>query len=82
MAEVMGRELPKDSSGRAVLPEVQAEIQHIQAILDIRRDALRYKMKKFGAGARRTAGLADPLAKTSTGTCENVRSVPGSPPMQ
>jgi hypothetical protein len=34
VVEVMGRELPKESSSRAVLPEVQAEIQHIQAILN------------------------------------------------
>lgn len=32
--EVIGRELPQDSSSRAVLPEVQNEIQHIQAILN------------------------------------------------
>lgn len=34
VVEVMGRELPKESSSRAVLPEVQMEIQHIQAILN------------------------------------------------
>ena len=34
VVEVMGRELPKESSSRAVLPEVQSEIQHIQAILN------------------------------------------------
>jgi len=34
VVEVMGRELPKESSSRAVLPEVQTEIQHIQAILN------------------------------------------------
>lgn len=33
VVEVMGRELPKESSSLAVLPEVQNEIQHIQAIL-------------------------------------------------
>ena len=33
VVEVMGRELPKESSSRGVLPEVQAEIPHIQAIL-------------------------------------------------
>jgi len=33
VVEVMGRELPKESSSRAVLPEVQNEIQHIQMIL-------------------------------------------------
>jgi signal transduction histidine kinase len=32
--EVMGRELPKESSSRSVLPEVQSEIQHIQTILN------------------------------------------------
>jgi signal transduction histidine kinase len=30
----MGKELPKQSSSRAVLPEVQWEIQHIQSILN------------------------------------------------
>lgn len=34
VVEVMGRELPQASSSRAVLPEVQSEIQHIQAILN------------------------------------------------
>lgn len=34
VVEVMGRELPQTSSSRAVLPEVQSEIQHIQAILN------------------------------------------------
>ena len=34
VVEVMGRELPKESSTRAVLPEVQDEIHHIQAILN------------------------------------------------
>jgi len=34
VVEVMGRELPKESSSRAVLPEVQIEIHHIQAILN------------------------------------------------
>ena len=34
VVEVMGRELPKESSSRSVLPEVQAEIHHIQAILN------------------------------------------------
>ena len=34
VVEVMGRELPADSSSRTVLPEVQHEIQHIQAILN------------------------------------------------
>jgi len=34
VVEVMGRELPRESSSRAVLPEVQGEIQHIQAILN------------------------------------------------
>jgi hypothetical protein len=34
VVEVIGRELPQDSSSRAVLPEVQNEIQHIQAILN------------------------------------------------
>lgn len=33
VVEVMGRELPQESSSRAVLPEVQSEIHHIQAIL-------------------------------------------------
>jgi len=33
VVEVMGRELPKESSSRTVLPEVQNEIQHIQMIL-------------------------------------------------
>lgn len=32
--EVMGKELPEHSSSRAVLPEVQGEIQHIQTILN------------------------------------------------
>jgi signal transduction histidine kinase len=34
VVEVMGRELPPESSSRTVLPEVQGEIQHIQAILN------------------------------------------------
>ena len=34
VVEVMGRELPRESSSRAVLPEVQNEIHHIQAILN------------------------------------------------
>lgn len=34
VVEVMGRELPPESSSRAVLPEVHSEIQHIQAILN------------------------------------------------
>jgi len=34
VVEVMGRELPRESSSRAVLPEVQTEIHHIQAILN------------------------------------------------
>ena len=34
VVEVMGRELPQESSSRGVLPEVQSEIQHIQAILN------------------------------------------------
>ena len=34
VVEVMGRELPKESSSRGVLPEVQIEIHHIQAILN------------------------------------------------
>jgi signal transduction histidine kinase len=34
VVEVMGRELPQASSSRTVLPEVQSEIQHIQAILN------------------------------------------------
>jgi two-component system, NtrC family, sensor kinase len=34
VVEVMGRELPQESSSRAVLPEVQGEIQHIQTILN------------------------------------------------
>jgi hypothetical protein len=34
VVEVIGRELPQDSSSRAVLPEVQGEIQHIQTILN------------------------------------------------
>ena len=34
VVEVMGRELPKESSSHSVLPEVQTEIHHIQAILN------------------------------------------------
>ena len=34
VVEVMGRELPPQSSSRAVLPEVQGEIQHIRTILN------------------------------------------------
>src|SRR6266576_2692646 len=34
VVEIMGRELPPESSSRAVLPEVHSEIQHIQAILN------------------------------------------------
>jgi two-component system NtrC family sensor kinase len=34
VVDVMGRELPQDSSIRAVMPEVQLEITHIQAILN------------------------------------------------
>lgn len=34
VVEVMGRELPTESSSRGVLPEVQNEIHHIQAILN------------------------------------------------
>jgi signal transduction histidine kinase len=34
VVEVMGKELPAQSSSRAVLPEVQDEIQHIQTILN------------------------------------------------
>ena len=34
VVEVMGKELPEQSSSRAVLPEVQGEIQHIQSILN------------------------------------------------
>jgi signal transduction histidine kinase len=34
VVEVMGRELPAQSSIRAVLPEVQGEIKHIQTILN------------------------------------------------
>ena len=34
VVEVMGRELPPESASRTVLPEVQSEIQHIQAILN------------------------------------------------
>jgi len=34
VVEVIGRELPQGSSSHAVLPEVQNEIQHIQAILN------------------------------------------------
>jgi signal transduction histidine kinase len=34
VVEVMARELPPESSSRAVMPEVQNEIQHIQAILN------------------------------------------------
>jgi two-component system, NtrC family, sensor kinase len=34
VVEVIGRELPPESSSRAVLPDVQSEIQHIQAILN------------------------------------------------
>jgi signal transduction histidine kinase len=34
VVDVMGKELPAESSSRAVLPEVQNEIQHIQAILN------------------------------------------------
>jgi hypothetical protein len=34
VVEVMGRELPQESSSRAVLPEVQGEIHHIQTILN------------------------------------------------
>jgi len=34
VVEVMGKELPAESSSRAVLPEVQDEIHHIQAILN------------------------------------------------
>jgi len=34
VVEVMGKELPEQSSSRAVLPEVQSEIQHIQSILN------------------------------------------------
>ena len=34
VVEVVGRELPQESSSRGVLPEVQSEIQHIQAILN------------------------------------------------
>jgi signal transduction histidine kinase len=34
VVEVMGRELPQHSSSRAVLPEVQGEIHHIQSILN------------------------------------------------
>lgn len=34
VVEVMGRELPQESPSRAVLPEVQGEIQHIQTILN------------------------------------------------
>jgi two-component system, NtrC family, sensor kinase len=34
VVEVMGRELPQESSSRSVLPEVQSEIQHIQAVLN------------------------------------------------
>ena len=34
VVEVMGRELPKESSSRTVLPEVQSEINHIQTILN------------------------------------------------
>jgi len=34
VVEVMGRELPPQSSSRAVLPEVQGEIRHIRTILN------------------------------------------------
>jgi signal transduction histidine kinase len=34
VVEVMGRELPQESASRAVMPEVQSEIQHIQTILN------------------------------------------------
>jgi len=34
VVEVIGRELPADSSSRSVLPEVQGEIHHIQSILN------------------------------------------------
>ena len=34
VVEVMGRELPAQSSSRSVLPEVQEEIKHIQTILN------------------------------------------------
>lgn len=34
VVDVMGKELPAESSSRAVLPEVQDEIHHIQAILN------------------------------------------------
>jgi signal transduction histidine kinase len=34
VVEVMGKELPAQSTSRAVLPEVQGEIQHIQMILN------------------------------------------------
>ena len=44
VVEVIGRELPQDSSSRAVLPEVQNEIQHIQAILN---DLLAYARPRF-----------------------------------
>ena len=39
VVEVMGKELPAQSSSRAVLPEVQGEIQHIRTILN---DLLEY----------------------------------------
>jgi len=34
VVEVMGKELPEQSSSRGVLPELQGEIQHIQSILN------------------------------------------------
>jgi len=44
-----------------------------------RRAALQDEEVWAGARRRRTAGLADALVKTSSGTCENVRSVPPLP---
>src|SRR5438105_5409216 len=49
VVEVMGRELPQESSSRGVLPEVQSEIQHIQAILN---DLLAYARPRPRKGER------------------------------
>ncbi len=47
VVDVMGRELPAGSASRTVLPEVQGEIQHIQAILNDLLDYARPRSPAF-----------------------------------
>ena len=69
--EVIGRELPKESASRAVLPDVQKEIKHIQSILN---DLLAYARPR--SPSLRAADLNETVTQAVQLATQQVRTRP------